>query len=277
MKKQVVSVILIILFQILLTGCGQTENGGVSGQDGKVKTLPGSGAVNQEETEEAQDVQFEAEVMENGLSLLVTPKEGSSELLSSDKIIVSITDGTIENEEGITISSNELNAGDILMITYNGMIAESYPAQITAKKVERIGHNILLDGYLELIDYIYQQDDALNSGISMIAVETAEWIGLSENQKEIVLNQIKERYQMEVLDTTYDDLVKQGLIDDKNLYFETGIIITIGNMEYTETKGMITCSLKKWRSGLGAVGADAVTAKYDQQDWKIEAESMWIS
>lgn len=49
---------------------------------------------------------------------LVEPVEGSVERNSADQITVPITDMNVE-------------MGDILEIVYDGMIAESYPAQIT--------------------------------------------------------------------------------------------------------------------------------------------------
>ena len=47
----------------------------------------------------------------------------------------------IVDERGTSITSEVLKIGDILVISYDGMIAESYPAQITASKIERVYHN----------------------------------------------------------------------------------------------------------------------------------------
>lgn len=52
---------------------------------------------------------------------LVEPLEGEQERLCSDRIYVSF--GDLKNIP-------EIKAGDILQITYSGMIQESYPAQI---------------------------------------------------------------------------------------------------------------------------------------------------
>jgi ABC-type glycerol-3-phosphate transport system substrate-binding protein len=77
---------------------------------------------------------FTATVKEPGdSSILVIPSEGSNELNSSDLITVHVSDGTKildENEKkgGIDI----IKAGITVEITYNGVTAESYPAQIAA-------------------------------------------------------------------------------------------------------------------------------------------------
>lgn len=274
MRKFIKSLTIIILIQLLFTGCCKTDYGEAPIQNGTVITPAAS---DNETPDENLQKEFEAEVIEAKETLLVTPQEGSDELRSSDKITVDLTDAALINEEGDTISLEDLKAGDIIEITYNGVIMESYPAQISADKVERSGQNLLLDGYLELIDHIYQQDDGLNSDITMIALDTTEWAGLTEIEKEIVFEQVKDRYQFEVINATYDQLVDQGLVDSENLFFNQGILISIRNIKYNEKKKKITCSLEKWRSGLGAIGSDEVTAKYGQGEWTITEKGMWIS
>ena len=72
---------------------------------------------------------LEATVLEvNGDSLLVQPVEGSWELLSSDQIRVSFHG--IEDEESLSFRDT-VSAGDRVRIGYDGMLAETYPAQIT--------------------------------------------------------------------------------------------------------------------------------------------------
>ena len=62
-------------------------------------------------------------------SIFVEPEEGTNERKSSDKISM-----------GITRPTNGINdfyvVGNKVKITYNGMIMESYPAQIIATKIE---------------------------------------------------------------------------------------------------------------------------------------------
>jgi len=64
-----------------------------------------------------------------GSSILVEPEEGTNERKSSDKISM-----------GISRPTNGINdfyvVGNKVKITYNGMIMESYPAQIIATKIE---------------------------------------------------------------------------------------------------------------------------------------------
>ena len=70
---------------------------------------------------------FYATVIETyARSIIVEPVQGSVELRSSDKISVGVDDSTM------------YPLGTTVKITYNGLIMESYPAQINVKKIEII-------------------------------------------------------------------------------------------------------------------------------------------
>lgn len=250
---------------ILFLGCGTLTNSevGEKGTPTIITDYP------------VEEVTFKAEVMEAGKGLLVSPDPKSDEYKSSDKISVNVLDSTIKDDTGNLIILTELKAGDIIEITYNGTILESYPAQIGASKIDVIDHNTLIDGYLAIIDDIYQVDQGLNGG--MIAVDTTGWIEITDIEKEIIITKLKEIYGVEIKEATYDELVTEGLIDDKNLYFEKGILITISNMKYDKDKNKITYSIVKWKGGLGADGSDDATAKYNGSEWKITKKNSWIS
>lgn len=64
-------------------------------------------------------------------SILVEPDEGTNERKSSDKISMGITRPTSGINDFYVV-------GNKVKITYNGMIMESYPAQIIATKIELV-------------------------------------------------------------------------------------------------------------------------------------------
>ena len=71
---------------------------------------------------------FSAVVLEKGTnSVQVEPLEGEDERKCSDKIDVFLN-------EGDSAVLEEIQVGDTVEITYDGTIAESYPAQITGTK-----------------------------------------------------------------------------------------------------------------------------------------------
>lgn len=219
---------------------------------------------------------FLAEVIKSDGALLITPDKDTVEYSSSDRISVASAEAEIIDEKGNTINVDMFKPGDRIRVSYNGLIAESYPAQITADKIELVGRNYIIDGFAALIDDVYQEDSGLNGGITMIAFDTSEWTMLTEIETEIILAIAKEKYKLEIVEGTFDELAEQELIDKDDLYFESGILIEIKDIEINKEKGKIECSVKKWRSGLGAIGWDA-EAKLDKDTWEIERSGMWIS
>ncbi|MFT4144142.1 MAG: DUF3221 domain-containing protein [Mobilitalea sp.] len=293
MKKiiQILAVMLIIAMSAVGCGVPVTENGVSSGNntdngnndttsdDAEDKTSD-QGNTDPGTTDQVDQsaVEFQADVIsvENG-SLLVASDPESNEYKSSDRMYVNTIDAVITNQEGTLITVEDLKPADVLKITYSGVILESYPAQISASKIEVIDHNVLIDGYLALIDDLYQEDAGLNGDIKMIALDTTGWTDLTEIEKEIIFTGVKDTYGYEVVEGTFEELSEQGLIDKENLYFPEGIHIVISNVKYDEDKNEITCSIKKWRSGTGAIGSDDVTATLEDGTWKITKEGMWIS
>lgn len=271
MKKVIRLLIAIMMIMLFIGGCGTLDNGVNTGD--KTPDTNADTDVNDKEAAPA----FEAEVIEAGDHLLVTPDKDSSEYKSSDKISVGLTDAVITDKNGKKITLADLKAGDRIKITYNGVIAESYPAQISASEIEVTGHNVLIDGYLALIDDIYQEDSGLNGDITTIGLDTTGWVELTDIEKEIIFAEMKNTYGFEIAEGTSDELAEQGLIDKENLSFPKGILITISDMKYDKDKEEITCSIAKWRSGDGAVGSDNVTATYKDEKWTIKKDGRWIS
>lgn len=225
------------------------------------------------ETQHEETVILEATVIDGENGLLVTPVEGSSELNSSDKIMVHLSSEEGEEQDS---SEEEFKPGDLIKVTYDGRIAESYPAQIWASKVELLGRNLLIDGYKAMIDDIYLEDPALNDGIKMIALDTSEWIALSNAEKEALFNGLKGSYDMEIIEATHEELKEMDLLDEEGLYFKEGILIKIEDMEYDKDSYELEADISKWRSGDGAIGWTA-TASYKGGQWKINRDDYWIS
>ena len=102
-------------------------------------------------SEPEKEASFVGVVLENGQDyLLVEPVEGSQELASADKIMVSIGENTQLSLNGKTdsITIEDIGEGSRVEIFYNGAIAESYPAQINSS------HKIVL-----LEDYVFTASD----------------------------------------------------------------------------------------------------------------------
>lgn len=267
MKKYMCLILSVFLISGMLMGCLNNETPINEATNGT--TSQTSNETNNQETKE-----FEATVIEGNSGLLVTPVFDSSEFSSSDKISVSLQES--EQQDGNTTESTKYKTGDFVRITYDGNIAESYPAQIRASKIELIGRNLLMEGYLAIIDDIYQEDNELNNGITMIAFNTTRWINLSFAEKEILLALIKEKYDLEIIESTDDELKEMGLVDEDSLYFKEGILIELTEMHYIEESNELSATVGKWRSKNGDIGW-AAKARYKEGSWEITRDTMWSS
>lgn len=260
---------IIIVIVILLIGCGikneNVSNGSIS--TGSTNNLSSKAKMNT----------FRAEIIELGDTLLVAPDKNSKEYKTSDKISVITGNATVIKKRNKESATDDLERGDIVNIRYDGTILESYPAQISPESIEVIGHNHLIECYLALIDDIYKVDNALNSNIKMIALDTTEWKGLSKPEKKMIFSILGEKYKLKIIEGTFDELAKKRIINKKKLYFPDGILITISKVKYNDKKTSLICSIMKWRSGLGAIGSDRVSAKYKHNIWKITRGNQWIS
>ncbi len=268
MKKIIYLIASILILSTILVACSSSDkptNDKEPDRKAGLETTTG---------EDGEIVTFEATVIDDNSGLLVTPLEGSSELNSSDKIYITLS--TPEGDKNQTSQQENYKPGDIVEITYDGLIAESYPAQITASKIELVGRNILIDGYKVIVDDIYLEDTALNDGITMIAFDTSNWIGLSNAEKELFFSIIKEQHNLDVIEGTYDDIKEMGLTDEVGLYFKEGILIEMKDMKYNKESSELKAGISKWRAGDGAIGWTVNATNKDGQ-WWITRDNNWIS
>ncbi|MBU5677648.1 YobA family protein [Alkaliphilus sp. MSJ-5] len=134
-------------------------------------------------SEKDNEVSFIATVLENNQSyLLVEPVEGSSELSSADKIMVSIGDETLLKSQNEQTIVDNIEVGSKVEVFYDGRIAESYPAQInTCHQVKILDYNIFTteDENFLVKTYINKLELKENEEISMYS--TIEYIGEKDN------------------------------------------------------------------------------------------------
>lgn len=153
MKKYFSLVICTMMLFASLTGCGNSEIKG--------------------------EFSFIATVLENKESyLLVEPVEASTELGSADKIMVFIGDETLLESQNVQITINDIETRRKVEISYNGGIAESYPAQINGcYKVKMLDYDTFTteDENFQVKTYINKLKFKENEEISMYS--TIEYIG----------------------------------------------------------------------------------------------------
>ena len=87
-------------------------------------------------------VTFTATVLKNNTdSLLIEPSKDSDEINSSDRIVISLNNCQIVDSEDKEINAADIPVGGTVEITHDGIILESYPAQLNnCYKVKLLDH-----------------------------------------------------------------------------------------------------------------------------------------
>lgn len=163
--KRTVCIALALAFTLLIAAaCGQREEG-----------VTFSGSV--EEIDEG--------------TLLVVADEGSGVRRSADRFSVGLTKAKLVDEEGKAIEVGDLWLHDRVEITFDGNIAESYPAQITARQVARLAKEQLTRERVKELaqkgddltweDFYPYAGEEVGSGLMILRYRLAEggalWVG----------------------------------------------------------------------------------------------------
>ncbi len=129
------------------------------------------------------------------------------------------------------------------------------------------------EAFYQIFQDLYGKDTALNHKIKYIAVD----ISSTENKipKEFLekMEEFCASSGFIFLVDSIDGLKEKGYI--KDLYFKEGIVISFSDVKVSKYK--IKLQAMKWRSGLGAIGAEYTLSKEDGV-WKYEVSGgQWIS
>ena len=127
--------------------------------------------------------------------------------------------------------------------------------------------------YYLLFEKLWQEDDGLNDGIQYISLDLTK--AKLEDTAPLVklVKDFCNKNGYELLSLTFEQLKEQGYIED--LYFDKGVLFSFEDQELNET--VLKTDGKKWRSGLGAIGA-TYTVEKKSDGWAITGEEgAWIS
>lgn len=129
--------------------------------------------------------------------------------------------------------------------------------------------------YSVALDSIMEQDEALSSDMEYIAIDMSNFKEVDENDKDEILNYFKEKYKVDVMDATFEQLKEKGLYNQDTMALD-GVLLRIEKVDF-KFNNNIFFEGSKYRSGLGAVGVE-VTVHYKDNKWKSkEIKMTWIS
>jgi hypothetical protein len=116
-------------------------------------------------------------------------------------------------------------------------------------------------------------DEGLNGNMKYIAIDMTNFKDIDDTDKGQILKHF-EKYDIEVMEATYEQLKAKGLLDPKIMVLN-GVLLRVEKTEISNKKIVVEGS--KYRAGNGATGT-RIVVEYKNSKWQItEADGTWIS
>lgn len=201
-----------------------------------------------------------------------------------DSLLISDIDGGIDSIIFVPSGDSPLNAGDIVEVTYDGMILESYPLQLSHATVAfKEKSDDIVGLYRNIFFELYEKDSGLNSNINIISVDLSNTNNLTKAEKQALLyligSELPSDGNMQVIGKTFEELKEENMLtydgaNEKFPYFENGLLFTFPTENESEKDFELTAT--KWRSPLGAYGFN-IKASLKDNTWQYKIENEFIS
>lgn len=209
---------------------------------------------------------------ENVLSAYVVSSSGKDLLVTAQEGLYFVSlEGARVLKNAKELEKARLKAGMSVQIGFNGVVLESYPAQITAdviKVTDETQDKIsLFEKVLE--EFLNQREDY--SGLKTVALDFTK-LSVSEPQKNaleyVFTNYLRTKTNADVIRSTREKLEKEGRLEDG--IFKNGVILSLKENEDS------TYDFCAYTGPLGAEGS-TFRAKMKNGEWKIDYTGYWIS
>jgi len=129
--------------------------------------------------------------------------------------------------------------------------------------------------YIIALDSIMEKDKALNKNMEFIAIDMSNFQDINKMQKEEILNFFNDKYDIDVMDATFEELEEKGYYDPNTLALD-GVLLRIEKVDFKFNNDVLFKG-SKFRSGKGAIGVEIII-HYKNGEWKIkESEETWVS
>ncbi|MGG3805928.1 peptide ABC transporter substrate-binding protein [Metabacillus fastidiosus] len=129
--------------------------------------------------------------------------------------------------------------------------------------------------YSIALNSIMEQDKELDNGMKFIAIDMSNFNELDEQAKKEILNSFKEKYKIEVMDATFEELKEKGFYNSDTMSLD-GILLSLEKVEF-KFNNNVFFEGSKYSSALGTVGVE-VMVHYKDDNWKVkEAKMTWVS
>ena len=190
----------------------------------------------------------------------------------SELTYVSLSSAAIFGRDGEELTAADLSPGMIVDVTWDGMVAESWPCQIRVDKVQVVEQGDDLVGlYRQVLADLWAEDTGLNSDADLIGLDFSTLTNLTDCERTALeyLVSCDVGFGHRCVTGTWEELCGQGYIDRENLQWKNGVFLSITLEE--EGNGTFRFEAEKWRSGLAALFFTDCTAKRGSGgEWSYE-------
>lgn len=192
---------------------------------------------------------------------------------------------SINTEDVIISGSTEgrLTPGMKVEVYFDGAIMESYPMGLGGVSEIHIMEEDydLVSFYLNVMDDLWKTDPGLNDQVQIIGFDLTKTTNLLESEKAALIWLAADKYNMQTIAGTFDELSEQGYINKEQLYWEDGVLLTLevteDNQKTYPDNRKFTFDLNKWRSGTGAYFFIDCEAIFNNGEWSYKIGSQAIS
>jgi len=174
----------------------------------------------------------------------------------------------IRDADGKETDAASLRPGMLLDIAFDGAVMESFPAQLgRIFRIAVTGQGDDIAGlYGTVIDDLYKEDTAPQSGAERLAFDLTGVANLTETEKTALVYMLGSQYELEAFQATFDELMEQGYVDADGASFDGGLLFTIADSPTED--GEITFRAEIWYGNLGAHGfADCTARRTEDGAW----------
>ena len=280
MKKAVLSAITLCL--ALLTGCGTSTGSVVTSSPTPPESTPSDNDLPGVEMWEMTCRVVDG--AESGTLILAEGEDGPYDGTGIFTFAVGDTPVWIDGEEK---TAADLADGMLVTVCWNGLVAESYPAQLGetySLRAESKDTDDRCGLYLQVLEDLWEVDSGLNTDLEELGVDLSGLTDLSDSEKAAITWAFGWSHGLIPITGTLDEIWKAGYLtpmtepaegyeDSVALYgWEGGCLFTLSGSADDNFQA------EKWASGLGAYSFNDCTAKMGQDgSWTYTVGAQAIS
>ena len=145
--------------------------------------------------------------------------------------------------------------GALAVVGFDGDAEETMPARLgglAGVVIRPEGFDNLCARYLEVLEDLWEEDAALNHGVTRLGFDlTGTRLSPSE-QEAVILAFCDAHGGLPAVTGSLRELMDRGIIDREGLYWSDGVHFSIRETD-AGAEDAVTFDAEKWRSGLGAI------------------------